>query len=112
MEWLDSIPATAVTAVTLIVLLYVGQLRGWIYVGRHVREMRADYERRISEVRADRDARLEEKNQELADWRQAYMNSEARADVAQAQVHRLLDGVDTTVQVVQSIPAGKEPTHG
>lgn len=114
--WLDSVATTGVTAVSLIVLLYFSQLRGWIYFKPQVDEIRKATEDRIAEVRADRDARVAEaredrdariadKEKETTNLWEALSISERGRLTAVEQNQRLLEGVETTVQVVQAIPS-------
>lgn len=60
MEWLVGLPATGITAVTLVIALLIGQSRGWLYVKPQVDQMRKDMADRIDEARKDRDRRVEE----------------------------------------------------
>lgn len=64
-SWIESLPVTGITGVGLIVLLYIGQTRGWWYVKPQVDDMRAAWESRIAEARADRDTRVEEVRKDL-----------------------------------------------
>lgn len=110
-SWLTGLPATGVTAVTLVVLLFVGLQRGLLYTGKQVSDMRTDFENRIAEhrdrvqeIREDRDARLAEKTEEMLRWRDAYAAAENGREVAAAQSEKLLQGLETTMAVVQAIP--------
>ncbi len=124
MDWLSSLPATGITAVTLVVAVFILQSRGALYFKPQVDEIRAAAEKRVSEIRedaqariaearADRDARLADrdreiasKDREIAAWREAYTVAETGRRVASDQVTELLGGVEATVQVVKAIPGG------
>lgn len=119
MEWLSAIPVTGITATTLFVLLYIGQLRGWFYTKPQVEEIRADRDNRITEIRADYTAQIEmlkqtletrltDKDAIIANLMEAAAESKSTLAVAQNQITRLLDSVETTAAVVQAIPRSAE----
>jgi hypothetical protein len=113
--WLDGLVPTGVTAVSLVVLLYFSQLRGWIYFKPQVEEIRKDRDTRLAEVRADRDSRVaearEDRDARVADkerenqslWEALNLSESGRRTVV-AQNERLLDGLETTAAVVRAIP--------
>ncbi len=104
MDWLETLPATGITAVSLVVALFVAQVRGWIYVKGQVDEIRKDRDARLKEVRDDRDARLDDKNKEIAHLWEAYNSAEYGRAVAAEQTAKMLEGLEATVAVVQAIP--------
>lgn len=85
--WLDSVLATGVTAVTLVILLYSAQLRGWVYFKPQVEEIRKDRDARVAEARADRDARVSRAEADR-DARVAAANADRDARVAEARQDR------------------------
>lgn len=114
-EWLTSLPATGITAITLVVAFYIGQMRGLIYVKSQVDEMRADRDARLAEVRADRDARVAEighdrdarladKDREIQNLWATVATSEAARAVSASQNEKMLEGLETTMAVVQALP--------
>jgi len=113
--WLDGLVPTGVTAVSLIVLLYFSQLRGWIYFKPQVDEIRKDRDERLAEVRADsatrvaearedRDARVKDKERENAYLWEALNLSETGRRTVVAQTERILEGLETSAQVIRAIP--------
>lgn len=119
MEWLDAIPTTGVTAVTLFIILYFGQLRGWFYTKPQVEEIRSDRDNRIQElqknhaenldlVRSTLETRLADKEEIISNLAQANSDKDEALKVARSQISRLLDGVETTAAVVQAIPRSVE----
>lgn len=58
MDWLAALPATAVTAATLLVGALIAQSQGKLYFKSQVDEIREDRDTRIAEARADRDTRV------------------------------------------------------
>lgn len=107
-EWLGSLSATGVTAVTLIISFFVAQVRGWVYVKPQVDEIRLDKSERIAEIRADRDARLADKEAQIQTlWAAIGAAEDARA-IAAEQNGKMLEGLEATVKVVQAIPKAGE----
>jgi len=82
--WLDSLPVTGITGVGLVVLLYIGQTRGWWYVKPQVDDMRKAWEARIEEARHDRDVRVEEVRRDL-ESRLAEVRQDRDARIAEIQ---------------------------
>lgn len=124
--WLDGLVPTGITAVSLVTLLYISQLKGWVYFKPQVDEMRADRDKRITavendrderlaeiranadarvaEAREDRDARVADKSRENAYLWDALNLSESGRRTVVAQQERILEGLETTARVVQAIP--------
>lgn len=111
---LDGLPATGLTAVGLIVLLYLAQLRGLWYVKSQVDEMRKDWAERLAEARKDRDdrlaelratyaARIAELVEERDHFREANTVLQNAQSVMLAQVEDLLDANRTAHTALQSI---------
>lgn len=76
----------------VIVAVITAMLRGWLVPGTQVDRLVRAYEATI----ADRD-------QQIRDWRDAARLSEQRADLSAKNQERLLDGVATTNQLVESL---------
>lgn len=131
--WLDGLVPTGITAVSLVTLLYISQLKGWVYFKPQVDELRADRDKRIEAVEKDRDARVAEArsdaDQRVADarddrdarvrdkerenaylWEALNLSETGRRTVV-AQQERILEGLETTARVVQAIPVQAPPTH-
>ena len=139
--WLDGLVPTGVTAVTLVVLLYFSQLRGWIYfkpqvdeirkdrddrvnearedaaakvaevradAATKVTETRADAATRVAEAREDRDARVKDKERENAYLWEALNLSETGRRTVVAQTERILEGLETSAQVIRAIPTPQQ----
>lgn len=113
--WLDGLAATGVTAVSLVVLLYFAQLRGWIYFKPQVEEIREAANQRVADARADRDVRIaeirEDRDAQVAGLTRENTNlwaalnaSEQGKYVLAAQNEKLLEGLETTSAVIRAIP--------
>lgn len=76
-----------------------------------VEQARADRDARIDEIREDRDARIADKNAELRNIWAAYNAAEASRRVMAEQTEQMLQGLETTIAVVQAIPTGGS-SHG
>lgn len=88
-------PSTLVSAggwLLVVVSVITAMLRGWIVPGSQVDRLVAAYQTQI----ADRD-------QQIRDWRDAARLSEQRADLSARNQEKLLEGVATTNQLVESL---------
>lgn len=123
---LDGLVPTGITAVTLVTLLYVSQLKGLIYFKPQVdeirkdrdtrltavekdrderlAEIRANADARVAEAREDRDARVADKSRENAYLWEALNLSETGRRTVVEQQERVLEGLETVTRVVQAIP--------
>lgn len=103
MEWLASLQATAITAVSLFIGAVISQWRGWLYFRPQVEEIRKGYDKQLSDVREDREARIGELAEERA-WLRDANNTLTQAHLmALAQIDELLDANRTTHTALQSI---------
>lgn len=105
-DWLSGPMATGATAISLVVMLLIAQVRGWLWVKPQVDEFRRDWGARLQEVREDRDARLADKDRQIEVLWAAFHASEQAREIGAAQMEQMLQGLETTMAVVQAIPTG------
>jgi len=87
----------------VIMLVIVSWVRGLLYPARQVDQIIKVYEKL-----------LEDKDKQIADWKEAYRNSDARGDVLAKNQEDLLEGVKTVSKLVQTVvsvgfPNTREP---
>lgn len=113
---MNALPVTGLSLGGMVSFLFIAISRGWL-VPLHTHEA----------VRQDRDARLAEKDEQIAreralaaeriareqaltaEWKAAYEKSEEGRSIAAAQNGEMLEGLRTTLKVVDALPKVVEP---
>lgn len=88
----------------VIVLVLVSVIRGWFVPASHVDKIIKAYERI-----------LDDKDKQIADWREAYNNSDARGDVFAENQRLLVESVKDTNNLIQQLvyrPLNQRETAG
>lgn len=79
----------------VLALVAVSWARGWLYSSTQVEKITAVYERL-----------LQDKDKQIADWREAYLNSDARGDILAEGQRVLVEAVKTNNSLIQSAISG------
>ncbi len=86
----------------VVALVAVSWARGWLYSSTQIEKIISVYERL-----------LQDKDKQIADWREAYQNSDARGDILAEGQKLLVDSVKTNNSLIQSAingPSEKKET--
>lgn len=128
-QFIGKVPPEALFA-TLVFVVIVSLLRGWLLPRSHLVDLRADFasrqaasqseikalredrDKRILELREDRDKRVAEVMEEAQAWREAYLANEAALAVVRSQNGELLEVARTIESLFQPGPAGPFADHG
>lgn len=84
-------------AVGILAITVLGILRGWLVPGRSLDAMLALHEKRLAEVNARGD-----------EWKTVAMKASERADERDKQAERLLEVVNTTIALMETLRRAAE----
>jgi hypothetical protein len=101
---LDLATPEGFTVGTLVALFFIGLYRGWLATGREVRDIRTDRDARLADQDSQTTQLLADKDKQIEQWREAYLNTVAALDEARVQAGELLELARSGEQLLRALP--------